>query len=190
MKILTKICQVIDTFNDVLGRILSFSILGIVAIIMCEVILRRFLNMPQIWTTDLITMIFGCYTILILPLGLQYGTFVCVDVLVQKVRAVKAHWLHLITSLLLQVPFVYYLVPRSLQFFLKSLSNGERGYSVWAPILWPVKLCLVVGLVLLAIQVISELLKESLWIASYYGSGKKEPEPIRSMSILNAETTK
>lgn len=184
MKILKKLCCALDTFNDVVGRILSFSILGIVAVIMYEVILRRFLNQPQIWTMDMITMIFGAYTILVLPLGLQHGSFVSVDLITQRLKKVTVHWLALITSIFLQVPFVYYLIPRSIAFFQKSITSGEHAYSVWAPKLWPVKLCLMIGMILLGIQVLSELLKQILWLVSYYKNGRQELEDVQSMSIL------
>ncbi len=184
MSILRKICRVLDTVNDVLGRAISFLIVGIVAVIMCEVVLRRFFHMPQIWTTDLITMIFGCYTVMILALGMQHGTFVRVDLLVERLRPITAHWLHLISSIILQLPFAWYMIPRAYTFFLKSYTTGELGYSVWAPILWPVKLCLFIGMVLLGIQIVSELLKELNWIITYYKNHKQDPEPIGSLSIL------
>ena len=57
------------------------------------------------------------------------------------------------------VPFVFVLVPESFGFFLRSYITGERGYSVWAPPAWPVKLALFVGMTLLALQGISEMLK-------------------------------
>ena len=57
------------------------------------------------------------------------------------------------------VPFIFVLVPESLSFFLQSWMSGEKGYSVWAPPVWPVKLCLFAGLALLALQGISEMLK-------------------------------
>ena len=189
MSILKKICRIADTFNDVVCRLFGFLIVGVVAVIMCEVILRRFFGMPQIWTTDLITMFFGCYTILVLPLGLQHGTFVRVDLLVERLRPITAHWLQVITSIFFQIPFAYYMAPRAFTFFLKSYTTNELGYSVWAPVLWPVKLCLFIGMVLLAIQIICELLKEICWIIAYYKGGRKEPEAVGSLSILVAKAS-
>ena len=53
MKAIKAIYNGIDKFNDFLGRIFSVLSLAILAVIMCEVILRRIFNRPQIWTQDL-----------------------------------------------------------------------------------------------------------------------------------------
>ena len=71
MKAIKAIYNGIDKFNDFLGRIFSVLSLAILAVIMCEVILRRIFNRPQIWTQDLIVMLFACYIILISAYGLQ-----------------------------------------------------------------------------------------------------------------------
>lgn len=80
MKAIKAIYNGIDKFNDFLGRIFSVLSLAILAVIMCEVILRRIFNRPQIWTQDLIVMLFACYIILISAYGLQKKAFVAVDV--------------------------------------------------------------------------------------------------------------
>ena len=137
MKAIKAIYNGIDKFNDFLGRIFSVLSLAILAVIMCEVILRRIFNRPQIWTQDLIVMLFACYIILISAYGLMG------------------------------------LVPASWTFFLNAYTTGEQTYSVWAAPTWPVKLCLFVGLVLLAIQAVSEILKHVEGLVTASANGKE-----------------
>ena len=47
MKAIKAIYNGIDKFNDFLGRIFSVLSLAILAVIMCEVILRRIFNRPR-----------------------------------------------------------------------------------------------------------------------------------------------
>ena len=159
MKVIKGICNGIDKFNDILGRVFSILVLGILGVILCEVVLRRIFNRPQIWTQDLTVMLFACYIILICAYGFQKKAFVAVDVLYARLKPLAQNILHLITYLVFFVPFVFVLVPESFGFFLRSYTTGERGYSVWAPPAWPVKLALFVGMTLLALQGISEMLK-------------------------------
>ncbi|MGM9613744.1 MAG: TRAP transporter small permease subunit [Butyricicoccus sp.] len=159
MKTLKRICSVIDLVVDWVGRIASFAVLGILAVIVTEVVLRRIFHSPQIWTMDVICMTFGCYIILICAYGFQKKAFVAVDVLYARLNPLAQNILHLITYIVFLVPFVFVLVPESLNFFLQSWMSGEKGYSVWAPPVWPVKLCLFVGLALLTAQGTSEILK-------------------------------
>ena len=150
MKVIKRICDVIDLVNDWIGRIASFAVLGILAVIVTEVVLRRLFHSPQIWTMDVICMTFGCYIIMVCAYGFQKKAFVAVDVLYARLKPLAQNILHLITYLVFFVPFVFVLVPESFGFFLRSYTTGERGYSVWA---------LFVGMTLLALQGISEMLK-------------------------------
>ncbi len=65
MKVIKAICDGIDKFNDLLGRLFSVLVVAILAVILIEVVLRRIFNNSQIWTKDLIVMLFACYIILI-----------------------------------------------------------------------------------------------------------------------------
>ena len=50
-------------------------------------------------------------------------------------------------------------------FVEESIRRGERGMdTTWMPFMWPIKTCLLVGIIFLLIQVFSELLK-SYWAA-------------------------
>lgn len=160
MKVIERICHGIDAVTNRLGQLFSFLVLGILGVILCEVVLRRVFNRPQIWTQDLIVMIFACYIILICAYGFQQKAFVAVDVLFARFPALVQHILHLVTYLLFLVPFLGGMLPTSWNFFWRAYSTHELTYSVWSVPTWPVKLSLFAGLVLLAVQTVSELLKQ------------------------------
>lgn len=172
MKVINAICKGIDKVNDILGQVFSVLSLGILAVIIIEVVLRRLFNSPQIWTQDLIVMLFACYIILICAYGFQKKAFVAVDVLFAQLPKLAQHILHLVTYVIFLVPFVLALLPVSWSFFLKAYTTGEQTYSVWAAPTWPVKLCLFVGLLLMAVQSVSEILKQVQGIAEDV-TGKK-----------------
>ena len=160
MKVIKGICNGIDKFNDILGRVFSVLVLGILGVILCEVVLRRIFNRPQIWTQDLTVMLFACYIILICAYGFQKKAFVAVDVVFAMLPQMAQHVLHIITYLIFLVPFVVSLLPSGWIFFQRAYTTHEQTYSVWAAPTWPVKLCLFIGLALLAIQSVSEILKQ------------------------------
>ena len=165
MKVINAICKGIDKVNDILGQVFSVLSLGILAVLIIEGVLRRLFNSPQIWTQDLIVMLFACYIILICAYGFQKKAFVAVDVLFAQLPKLAQHILHLVTYVIFLVPFVFALLPESWSFFLKAYTTGEQTYSVWAAPTWPVKLCLFVGLLLMAVQSVSEILKQVQGIA-------------------------
>ena len=54
-----------------------------------------------------------------------------------------------------------------LGFVQESIMRGEKGMdTTWMPYMWPIKTCLLIGIIFLLIQGISELLK------SYYAAKK------------------
>lgn len=173
MKVIKAICNGIDKVNDILGRLFSVLVLGILGVILIEVVLRRLFNNSQIWTQDLIVMLFACYIILICAYGFQKKAFVAVDVLFACFPPMAQHILHTITYLLFLVPFVVGLLPASWSFFLRAYTTHELIYSVWEAPTWPVKLCLFIGLLLLAVQSVSEILKQVQGIVDA-AHGKKE----------------
>lgn len=104
-------------------------------------------------------MTFGCYIIMVYAFGFQKKAFVAVDVLYARLKQLPQYILHLITYIIFMIPFIFMLLPKSFRFFFRSYVSGEKGYSVWAPPTWPEKLCLFLGLLLLAVQGVSEMLK-------------------------------
>lgn len=167
MKAIKAICTAIDKFNDFLGRIFSVLVLGILAVILIEVVMRRGFNRSQIWTQDLIVMLFASYIILICAYGFQKKAFVAVDVVFAMLPPLAQYILHLITYLIFLVPFVGGMLPVSWTFFYRAFTTHELIYSVWEAPTWPVKFCLFLGLLLLAIQSVSEILKQVLGIMEY-----------------------
>ena len=160
MKIVKGICKGIDKVNDILGNIFSVLVLGILGVIICEVVLRRLFNSPQIWTQDLIVMLFAAYIILISAYGFQKKAFVAVDVVFAMFPKLVQHILHVVTYFCFLVPFVFWITPKTWNFFLKAYTTHEQTYSVWAAPTWPVKFCFFLGMVLLCVQSVSEILKE------------------------------
>ena len=117
--------------------------------------------------------------ILISAYGLQKKAFVAVDVVYAMFPVRVQHILHIVTYAIFLVPFLMGLVPASWTFFLNAYTTGEQTYSVWAAPTWPVKLCLFVGLVLLAIQAVSEILKHVEGLVTASANGKEAQGGLR-----------
>ena len=137
MKAIKAIYNGIDKFNDFLGRIFSVLSLAILAVIMCEVILRRIFNRPQIWTQDLIVMLFACYIILISAYGLQKKAFVAVDVVYAMFPVRVQHILHIVTYAIFLVPFSIPSSHRIPSGTTSTISSDITGVTfTWGMLAW------------------------------------------------------
>lgn len=184
MFIIKKICTIIDTVVEATGRVFACICTLTAVTILTEVVCRRLFQAPQIWTNDIILYTFGIYAVLVTSYGLLNGSFVRVDILVSRFPPIVEHIIHFITYFVFMWPFLINVTLRSYPFFLRSFSIGEKQYSVWSPIIWPVKLGLCIGFTILCITALSVTLKELLWIAEYFRNGKQAPPPIKSLSLL------
>jgi TRAP-type mannitol/chloroaromatic compound transport system permease small subunit len=155
--------KIIDTVIDRAGKVFCFFALAILAVITFEVFSRRVFGQPTIWAYELIIMLFAMYVVLICAYGFQKGSFVFVDVLSRKFPPVIAHIVSLVTFVIFFFPFVLGILPSAFDFFWMSFKTREVSMSAWAPIIWPAKFALFLGLVMLLAQGVSEVLKQVLW---------------------------
>ena len=61
----------------------------------------------------------------------------------------------------------------------ESIRRGERGMdTTWMPFMWPIKSCLLIGIIFLLVQGVSELLK-SYWAAKKVSGLEKKKNDSR-----------
>jgi TRAP-type mannitol/chloroaromatic compound transport system permease small subunit len=173
VNVLKLISRAIDNIIDKIGVVLSFGALVILAVITFEVFSRRFFNSPTIWAYETITMVFAAYVVLICAYGLQKGSFVCVDLFSAKFPPITGNIITLVTYGIFFFPFVGGIMKTSWDFFYKSITTNELSWSQWSPIVWPVKLALFIGLLMLLAQGISEIIKAVVQIQEELRDRKK-----------------
>ena len=164
MKVLKQIIRIIDKINDVVGNIMGYLALVIMAVILYEVISRRFFNSPTLWAYETICMVFGAFIVLIPGYGLKQGGMVNVDLLSSQLSPRASHIMVIITYLLLFVPFVGGIIPAAVKFAAQAWAAREHSWSQWAPPVYPLKTCIAIGFSLLFLQGISEILKSAVWL--------------------------
>ena len=156
---LRQFSKIVDTVNDKIGIAASFVAVPIVVFILIEVFMRRFLNSPTLWGYEAIMISFGVFVIMTPAYGLLKGSLVGVDILSKKLQPRGAHILILVTYVIFFVPLVFFLLPSTYDFAMKSWEMKETGWSLWAPPLYPLKMCIPVGWALLALQGLSQMSK-------------------------------
>ena len=78
-----------------------------------------------------------------------------------KTQGVIDFWLYLLFYFPGLLVFLY----MTIGYVGESIQRGERGMdTTWMPYMWPIKTCLLIGIIFLLIQGISELFK-SYWAA-------------------------
>ncbi len=127
----------IDLFSKWVGNIVCWITIPLIFAMVFEVFARKLFIAPTMWAYDMSRFLYGALFMLGAGYALSKGVHIRAD-------------------------FLY----MTIGFVQESIMRNERGMdTAWMPYLWPIKSCLLIGIIFLLIQGISELLK-SYWAAT------------------------
>ena len=159
----------IDLFSKWVGNIVCWITIPLILGMVYEVFARKLFLAPTIWAYDMSRFLYGAIFMLVAGYALSKGVHIRADFLYRnfkiKTQGLIDFWLYLLFYFPGLIVFLY----MTIGFVQESIMRGERGMdTTWMPYMWPIKTCLLVGIIFLLIQGISELLK------SYWASTKGE----------------
>lgn len=163
-----RVLSFVDYVNDRVGRVLSLGILVIFGLLILEVALRYLFNSPTVWANELTQMIFGAYVVLSGGHLLWCGGHVNVDIIYSRLSPKAKAWMDVLTSSVFfafSVMLLYY----GGSLALESLARWEHSQSPWNPPIYPVKLTIPLGALLVLLQGTAKLVRDILVLA-----GKRE----------------
>ncbi len=159
----------IDLFSKWVGNVVCWITIPLILGMVYEVFARKLFLAPTIWAYDMSRFLYGALFMLGAGYALSKGVHIRADFIYRnfktKTQGLIDFWLYLLFYFPGLIVFLY----MTIGFVQESIMRGERGMdTTWMPYMWPIKTCLLIGIVFLLIQGISELLK------SYWASTKGE----------------
>ncbi|HOO89431.1 MAG TPA: TRAP transporter small permease subunit [Syntrophales bacterium] len=155
-----SLIAVIDGVSEWTGRIISYILLITVAATVIEVVARYIFNAPTVWSYEVEMFTCGALYVLVGAYCLLHRSHVSVDIVSQRFRPKTQKILNLVVVFPLILIFASALTYMGAKYAWTSIQMGERSYTSWAPILWPVKITLPIGSLLLIFQSVAEFLRE------------------------------
>lgn len=160
-----KLVKTIDTVNEWTGRICSWTVLILMLVIVFEVITRRFLNRPTVWTFETGTQIYGFHFMMLAAYTLLQGKHISVDIFVQNFSSKVRAYIDLVTYALFFFPFMAVIFYEGFYYARESWAIREVSYTVFAPPLYPIKTVIPVVAGLLLFQGLSQFIKRIYHVA-------------------------
>ena len=156
----------IDLFSKRVGNIVCWITIPLILGMVYEVFARKLFLAPTIWAYDMSRFLYGALFMLGAGYALSKGVHIRADFLYRnfkiKTQGLIDFWLYLLFYFPGLIVFLY----MTIGFVQESIMRSERGMdTTWMPYMWPIKTCLLVGIIFLLIQGISELFK-SYWAAT------------------------
>jgi len=117
---------------------------------------------PSVWTLEMAQFAMVAYYVLGGPYSIQLGSNVRMDLLYGEWTDRRKAEVDAITVLFLIVYLVFLLWGGWDSLMYSFQYGGERSPTAWRPYLWPIKTIMVVGILLMLLQAVSELFKDIL----------------------------
>ena len=152
---------VVDTVNRRVGRVIMYGMFAIMAILLWSSLSKTFFN-PSLWTLEMAQFAMVGYYILGGPYAIQTEANVRMDLFYGSWSARRKAWFDVFTVFFLLF-YLAVLLWGGIDSTIYSFQyGGERSPSAWRPYLWPIKVTMVTGIVLMIFQAIAEFFKDVL----------------------------
>lgn len=164
---------IIDRINEWIGKSVSWLILAAVLVSATNAIVRKTVNFSSDTGIDMQWYLRSANSWLELQwylfaaafLGaaaytLKQNEHIRIDILYGALSRRKQHWIDLLGHLFFLMPFVMLMLYFLLPYVMISVKSGEVSQNTGGLTIWPAKLLLLLGFVLLFFQGISEIIKK------------------------------
>ena len=153
-----EFCRVIDWINEQGGKLISFLILILVVVVLYEICARYLFNRPTIWAQEISQMIYGAYVILLGGYVLRRGGHVNVEILYGKFSPRTRAIIDLFTWLLFFF-FCGLLLIKGWEMAWDSFKVRETEPTTFAPPVYPIKMMIPLGALLILLQGLARFLR-------------------------------
>jgi TRAP-type mannitol/chloroaromatic compound transport system permease small subunit len=154
------VIRLIDGFSDISGRLISLTMLFLVAIVTYEVAARYFFGAPTVWVFESSTMANGSAFMLGCAYALYKGAHVRTDIFWDGYSERTKGIVDLVSYVVLFFPVMITMMAISIDDVIHSYETGERSQeSLWRAIMWPFRAVIPLSAFLFMVQGISEVLK-------------------------------
>lgn len=151
----------IDQASTFVGKFASYAIWIGMVFVCYEVVMRYVFGSQTVWVQGYMQRLFGAYFILVGAYALVQRAHVRVDLILNNASPRRAALLDIVNYAVLLV-WMAALTWEAWLFLVDSWRFNERDETALGYPLWPVKLALLVGAVLMALQGMAELVRSVL----------------------------
>jgi TRAP-type mannitol/chloroaromatic compound transport system permease small subunit len=128
-------------------------------LIATEVIMRYVFREPTIWNNDVQLYLSAFQRIIGIGYASMLHNQIVMDIFVNNLSFRKSKAIELFGYLVYHLPLVAALIFVTEQRTLLTFSTGEKYYSIWRPLLWPILLLITLAYVFFVVQIFAETTK-------------------------------
>jgi len=181
MIFLLSISKRIDAFSEWIGRWVAWLVLFAVLISAANASMRKAFNMSSNGFLEIQWYLFAAVFLLASGYTLLRQEHVKIDVISGRFSKRTQIWIDIIGICVFLLPFTLMIIKLALPLVINAYVTGEMSSNAGGLIRWPVFALLPLGMLLLAIQAISELIKRIAFLQGLV------PDPTKKQGSKTAE---
>jgi TRAP-type mannitol/chloroaromatic compound transport system permease small subunit len=170
---LLAVSRVIDAVTGFIGHHIRWLILAAVLVSTINAIIRKLFDISSNAWLELQWYLYGAVFMLAAAYVLQRNGHVRIDVVSGRLAERTRQWIDLFCHILMLLPLVLVMIWLGVPFVIESYQTQEVSTNAGGLIIWPSKLFILAGFILLLFQAISEIIKR----IGFLTGALKEPEP-------------
>ena len=159
MSSLLAISRIIDVVNEKIGKAMGWLVLAAVLVSSVNATIRFSFNRSSNAWLELQWYLFGAVFLLGAAYTFKQNEHIRIDIVSARLRQRTRNWIDVIGHVFFLIPLCLIVIYLSWPFFLRSFEQGEMSSSAGGLIVWPAKLLVPAGFLLLLLQAVSELIK-------------------------------
>jgi TRAP-type mannitol/chloroaromatic compound transport system permease small subunit len=159
----------VEAANKVVGTVVMYGIFAMIFVLGWSIASKQF-SLPALWTLDISQFLMVAYFLLGGGYSLQQDGHVRMDLLWGMLPQRKQSWVDTLTVFCM-IFYICVLLYGGIGSTMYSIEYQERGFSAWRPLMWPIKVIMCVGIVLMLLQAFAMLFRDILRISGRGMSG-------------------
>lgn len=153
--------RIVDSMSRYMGLFSMYLVFVMIAILSYASVMKMFFH-PSLWTVEMAQFVMVAYFTLGGAYTLKEGDHVRMDLLYSGFTIRGKVRTDLFTSVVL-IGFLVIMQIGGVSSLIYAISYGEKSFSSWAPLMWPIKLVLNIGIFFTLLQAVSIFIKD--WAA-------------------------
>lgn len=156
---LLGVSRAIDRINEHLGKIAAWAIFVAVIVSAVNAIIRKAFGTSSNSWLELQWYLFGAVFMLCAAWTLKANEHIRIDIVSSRLSKKARDWIDIFGHMFFLLPFILVMLWLSVPFFWRSYESNEYSSNAGGLVIWPAKLLILLGFVLLLLQWASELIK-------------------------------
>ena len=181
MNALLKLSRLIDTITESIGQAARWLVLIVVLISAGNAVMRYTINYSSNAFLEIQWYLFGLIFLRCAAYTLLRNEHVRIDLISSRFSGRGQAWIDIFGILFFLMPMAVGILVLSWPVFMQALQSSEMSNSAGGLIVWPARLMIPGGFLLLILQAISELIKRVGFLQGLC------PDPSQKHSTLTAE---